>query len=407
MTLLLLILQSIPWYLFPGSKNANKTQDLPAKEPEVVVAPVAVADTTKIVEGDFEAPIPDYFNEIPETIELSILLPLGTTGELNEGAADFYCGAAMAVRDLGNKGLKISLNTYDTKETTVGPYSLKRSDVIIGPIQSSDIMDVMKRCPEDKYIVSPLDPRAAGLCETQRIIQAPSDAESQVLDLVSWVKEEYREGDRVFVICEGDNKALSANSKKMIQALDATGIDYKPEFDFARFDDVELMDAFGNTVGTDRYLIASENEAFIGTAVRIVSIFAMRKFGVALYCPSRVRSLDNVKTEHLHTSNMRVSASYQIDYSSPEVKNFIHSYRAFFNAEPNSFAFHGYDTVSYFVSLCSTYGTNWNKHLDAYKWKGLQTNFRFNPSEKVGNTNVATRRVIYNPDYTITTIGEL
>ena len=78
------------------------------------------------------------------------------------------------------------------------------------------------------------------------------------------------------------------------------------------------------------------------------------------------------------------------------------AYRALFNAEPNQFAFHGYDTMHFFIDICRTYGRQWPKVLQDYSERGLQTDFRFAREEGAeGFVNTAVRRVIYTPDFKV------
>ena len=94
-----------------------------------------------------------------------------------------------------------------------------------------------------------------------------------------------------------------------------------------------------------------------------------------------------------------MTASYYIDYEDPAVKRFILAYRALFQDEPGSFAFQGYDTMHYFVTICTRFGRQWYKKLPEYDEKGLQADFRFR--EESGRVNQAVRRIVYNPDLTI------
>ena len=96
-----------------------------------------------------------------------------------------------------------------------------------------------------------------------------------------------------------------------------------------------------------------------------------------------------------------MTAAYYTDYTSEAVKTFVLAYRALFEAEPNSFALHGYDTLHYFVDICARYGRNWPAKLCEYSESGLQTSFRFVPGTDKGQTNAAVRRVLFTPDYKV------
>ena len=155
--------------------------------------------------------------------------------------------------------------------------------------------------------------------------------------------------------------------------------------------------------GTNRVAILSESEAFANDVVRNLNVLIHNKYDIVLYSVSRIRSYDTIDVENLHNANLHVSMSYFINYDSPEVRRFISEYRAIFNAEPNQFAFQGYDVVSYFLKACAEYGTWWSKGLiDAPRANGLQSSFKFEKGERSeGLLNTAVRRAVYGSDYSV------
>ena len=55
-----------------------------------------------------------------------------------------------------------------------------------------------------------------------------------------------------------------------------------------------------------------------------------------------------------------------------------------------------------FASLYLEYGRRWFRKMPQFNWRGLQTDFRFEPGKGKGQVNKAVRRIIYNKDYSIT-----
>jgi hypothetical protein len=66
-------------------------------------------------------------------------------------------------------------------------------------------------------------------------------------------------------------------------------------------------------------------------------------------------------------------------------------------------AFQGYDIMYYFSRLCSTYGDSWAERLTTVRTPMLMSDFIF---EKKGDglSRNTVRRVIYEPDYSVTLI---
>jgi ABC-type branched-subunit amino acid transport system substrate-binding protein len=130
---------------------------------------------------------------------------------------------------------------------------------------------------------------------------------------------------------------------------------------------------------------------------------AHKKYEITLYSVAKIRSTPNLDIEDLHRLNLHVSSSYTINYDDRRTKDFIYEYRALYDAEPNSFAYMGYDTAYSILSMISRYGNGWNKEIVGKKFEGLQSDFIFeHDGFDTGLENHAIRRTVYNPDFTVT-----
>lgn len=348
--------------------------------------------------------------DIPDIIHVAIILPFHASDSIPDSRSlDFYSGALMAARDLGGtKKVPVSIRAVDcaAEGFSLDVPLLTGSDLIIGPIESDEIRAASLLCPPGKAVVSPLEPRAAALADSLNVIQAPTPVSEQIKDMVRWAVEDMVPGDTLVVISEKD-VVLSANSLLLLSTLEALRPDYV-KISYALTEGLDIQDTFtekATATGTNRYLIASDDESFINDAVRNVNLVAYKKNKVVLYCPSRVKSLNGTEIENLHNANAHMVTTYFVDYfNDPAVRKFLLSYRALFGAEPNSFAFQGYDTLHYFVTMCSTYGRMWSMKLPEYSEHGLQTDFRFDYAPSTGNVNRAVRRVVYSPDFQVRVI---
>lgn len=372
--LLLIIAQAIPWYLFPGAAPKDTSKAPKAKEPVETVVSMEEPDTLIRRTG------------IPEVLEMTFALPMG-----NPGNVDFYCGALLAARELGNDGLKINISAYDLSKCEVTEGMLERSDVFIGPIDCQDIRKVTAVCPRDRMIISPLDPKASALTETCNVIQTPVNTDEHLRDLTDWAVEGMNYNDKLVVVLETE----ADTSGVILDELDYLGVSYYITYGY-----MSVASACAPT-GRTIFLTGSDKEYFVSGVIRCVSVLALQQHDVSVFCPSKARSYDNLNVELMHNANVHMSSTYFIDYDSPAVKSFVYAYRAVFRAEPNSYSFHGYDTMKYFANLLSTYGYEWPERITEYPWTGLQTGFKFKKRGK-GAENCASRRIVYSPDYSIT-----
>ena len=341
--------------------------------------------------------------DIPQTIKVAMILPF-TSSKLSDNTVDFYSGALLAARDYGRAGVRVDIDAIDIRDSaSISPATLEAYEVIIGPISSKDMNVLLDKCPEGKFIISPLDPQAAALSKDRPSIQAPTPAALQNQDIVNWAIQDMMPGDSL-VLITSKGAPLSEGSRCIIETLRNSGVKYHT-ISYGILEGLSIQKAFEwhhSANGTTRYIVAADDESFVNDAVRNVNLMLFKKHDVALYAPSRIRSFNMIETEYLHSVNTHISAAYFTDFNNKKVSDFIMTYRALYNVEPNQFAFHGYDTMNCFISICHEFGRQWAKVLKDYNGHGLQTDFRFEREEgNEGFVNTAVRRVVYTPDYQI------
>jgi LysM repeat protein len=386
---------------FPGEEIVQIPQtETEAPVEEKTEAEYTSKDTVKVNETEVAAAIQD------EKIDATLILPLtNDAGEPNRNNMDLYSGALLAIYDLAEKGINCNLNVFDLmdKNAQFSTDIIKNSDVVIGPISAGDLTKIFYSAPGAKAIVSPLDPRAERLVkEHPEMIHVPTPHVSQYKDLVKWMEEDFREGDKVVMITE--KGARQSNITIPVkEALDSSSLAYSA-FSYSILegrDVTEPLIALMSTAGANRIIVASESEAFVNDVVRNLNLLIYNNLEIVLYAPSKVRGFETIEVENFHNTTMHVSLGYHIDYESPEVKAFLKKYRALYNTEPTQFAFQGYDIARYFMELSAKYGENWKEHLCDSPKEMLQSTFRFTKQGSGGHTNSGIRRIIYEKGYNI------
>lgn len=384
------------WYLFPGNKKKQKNQKEEVKEAVIPSTPEVPADT--LAAGIDSVDTEDLFVfDRPSLIQISLILPLQASSENPSSSfLEMYSGALLALRDLGDEGLKLRLKVIDSSTADLEGNSeiISESDVVLGPVSYNNILKTLPHCDRHQMLISPLEPKSAALTDSCNVIQAPSSWTSQVDDLICWLEEDLVIGDEVIVLKDNSEKGFGEQSRRMISQLEQRQLRYR---------EVSSLEGLGIEDNiTYRVLIASDSDAFITRSVRSAGISAELKKQVVLYTTSRVRNCVDSNVADLYNANTRMTAAYHVDYDDEAVKRFVMAYRAVFKSEPGSFAFQGYDTMMYFVKMCDEYGRRWHKKLPEKSERGLQSDFRFSEEEGNGRANIAVRRVVYNKDLTTT-----
>lgn len=337
-------------------------------------------------------------------VNLAIVMPFMVgTAKPSSSSIDFYCGALLAARDLGNDGTDINIDVYDVEDQSrsITAGIVSDLDFVVGPLSPNDIRRTYTAIGSDIVLISPLDPKGVELTEEYpKLIQVPTPHDFQYADLAQWIADESKPGDRTILVTEKGARSSDAMTS-LVNMIDLSGLKYTT----VSYSLLEGRDIIGSlkkateegAEHTNRFIIASESEAFVNDVFRNISLLSRENRRVEIFCHSKVRGYD-IEVESLHNNDLHVSLAYYIDYNSPDVIRFVKQYRALFNTEPTQFSFQGYDIVKYFSSLCAEYGDSWFNALGNVKKTMLQTTFDFRDGSRI---NEGVRRIEYEPDYQI------
>lgn len=366
-------------------------QTEPVEAPqEEQVAPVEVEDLSYMV------------SQPKDVVDFTLLLPLKVGNTATEANMDFYSGVLMALRDLEAEGLKVNMHVHDLYAGMPDVENLCKSDFVLGPVASRDVEVMLQMIDGRVPLISPLDQRAASLSNTYRhFIQAPAGAENQYEDLAQWMQDDFTPGDKILFVSEKNASNVQA-AVNVRSALARRELNYQI-LNYAITEGRMIPDSLNQYLvrnGTNRVVVASESEPFVGDVVRNLGIMLGKGYDIVMYAPSKVRNFDSIDGTALHDVASHISTAYHVNYGSTEVEEFIRVYRALFRTEPTQFAFQGYDTASYFVRKVARHGRAWTYKLSLERSHGLHTDFLFEADDNDNRHNIAIRRIIYQPDYT-------
>lgn len=388
-------------------KSATETHNEPAQSAEAKDSEKdrVVEDIATEVDADRDADSEKAVTfSSKKKVNLAIVMPfMAGTAKPSSSSIDFYCGALLAARDLGSDGTDINIDVYDvadqSRSITAGIVS--DLDFVVGPLSPNDIRRTYAAIGSDIVLISPLDPKSVELTEEYpKLIQVPTPHDFQYADLAQWIADEVKPGDRTILVTEKGARSSDAMTR-LVNMIDLSGLKYTT----VSYSLLEGRDIIGSlkkateegAEHTNRFIIASESEAFVNDVFRNISLLSRENRKVEIFCHSKVRGYD-IEVESLHNNDLHVSLAYYIDYNSPDVIRFVKQYRALFNTEPTQFSFQGYDIVKYFSSLCAEYGDSWFNALGNVKKTMLQTTFDFRDGSRI---NEGVRRIEYEPDYQI------
>ena len=356
---------------------------------------------------DAQPEIPAYLAQTD--VNLALILPFNASGTIHENSIDFYSGVLLAVRQLAEKeGINIDLNVFDAAQSSsrkATPEDLAMADFVIGPINSDAVRTTLGQIPARSAVVSPLDQRVGNLLTTSNaLIQVPTSYRNQYKDLAAWLREDYSVGETILLISESGIDA-GDYGRRISQQLSRSGLPVK-EFAYGILDGRSVSDRLAALLSADRtsrIVIASEREAFVNDVVRNLNLLRVGKgFDIVLYGPAKYRSFETIEAEALHNLRTHISTAYYIDYTTPEVRDFLLGYRAFFGTEPTQFSFQGWDIATYLIHAVARYGgDDWKEYLSGRPETLLQLRFDFEPTGFGSYENIGTRRIVYDEDFKI------
>lgn len=350
-------------------------------------------DGPAAMESDTLSPLPTSI------IRFALAMPLSGEKATNNNM-DFYSGALMAVRALGNEGLDVELDVRDLGEALGPEEGFEKDDFIIGPIHNNDMKLLLEKVDSLSVVVSPLDNRAGNVLGAGHrfFVQAGASSESQWGEAFDWARDIFAIQDTVkYVIISSDlDKAVLREAENMAKKA---GLAYSV-CTVGVQGEITDWETTANPPGQghNAVILAITNEAILNNAVRNTHILTLQG-NVSVFAGSKIRSYETIPVENLHRVGIHALCPYYVDYEDATTLDFIHQYRALFNIEPSQFAFQGYDLVYFMVKSYAKYGRNW-KYLigqdDATDM--LQTSFKIRRSANGVLTNCGMKRVLYGTD---------
>lgn len=352
------------------------------------------------------------------TYTITLVLPFNAsrlTTSLNAYTADFYAGTLIAMADLKKKGMfthfvlnVVDLSRYSSAWELVADNALRGSELIIGPISERDMQPVASYARSERIpVVSPLDLNTAPLAYNNPwfyLFPPQSDlALSHQIDKLAQARLN-GENESVTVIYEQGHED-SELVTSTIKELEAREIPYRTfSYDFLNGRGIDSqMYASLNPDAVNRVIIPSLSEAFITDALRNLNLIrSSRDCSIEVYGMSRWKSFETVELDYFHALDLRLAMSYHIDYSAPETMDFINKYKAAFNTEPTSFAFQGYDILTFFVEAMNTWGKNFPKGIINERKSLLQSDVLFLPTDTgSGYENRAFKDICFTDGWTV------
>lgn len=300
----------------------------------------------------------------------------------------FYLGALLALDSLKLEGLKAKVYVYDVNNTNesvaavLARPELPSMDLIIGPFFSGSFERMARYAKEHKIpIINPLSPRSEFLINNPYAVKVQPTMKQQVQIIADYIKK-HMPGSNIVVV-----RQYSFSENESVEV-------FRKNFKNGTLQEVVYMR--DSLPGIRKRLDKNRDNIIVGLSNENVFVMDLIRKLNDIRADYRIVcfGLDEwedfpLDTDHMVNLILHLPTAGFIDYTSPQVIDFIQKFRSRYSAEPlpDRYAFTGYDVTFYFLKALQKYGTDFSNCLPTWKYRGLQIPFSFHSTEKHGVEN--------------------
>lgn len=340
--------------------------------------------------------------EKPEMV-ISLILPFelksidyktATQTDLRKAeiAIDFYQGFKFGLDSAikSSNAVNFKLQVYDSNDNPASlsilasKEAIKNSDLIVGPVFPNGIKAFSTYSQNmKKYLVSPLAASDPETFNNPYLITINNFIDLHAYKAVDFIKKELKP-KKVIMVRSGqaDEYKYAVPFKKGLDSL-GKGLNFS-EIGIKAVG-YENVYKHLNPTGLNVIVLPATDRVFLLTILKELEKLKSN-FQIAIVGhPSweRLAFLDFQQLEYLNTY---LTSSYQIDYQSFKVSDFVKGYRYKFQVEPSEYAFKGFDIAYYFANLMIDQEHDFMKSIDK-SYTGLHNQFDFVYNAKFGYYN--------------------
>jgi LysM repeat protein len=308
---------------------------------------------------------------------------------------EMYQGILLAADTLRALGMDIDIHLFDIKRDSselkrlIDSGRLSDMDLMIGPVYSNNLSIVSKYADDkDIPVVSPVPLLSNSVLINNRMTFMANPSLEVAQEKISAELRDDSSANFVFIHSDSLRSDPSvAAFKRMI----FTELSTKTPLEEIRFkellfisrsmlsnDSINRLEHSLSLNSLNVILIASEDPAVISETLMDVHTLS-KKYNIKVIGYPAMRDLKNLDPKLYFDLGIELYSSYWIDYSRPDVRRFILSYRKKFLTEPpeESYAWQGYDIAYYFISGLAVHGKRFIRKPQIHNPDLLETEFDF------------------------------
>jgi len=288
------------------------------------------------------------------------------------GYLDFYQGALLALDSLRNKGISINLNIYDTERSPevmdkiLQMEEIRDLDLLIGTVNDQNLIKLAEYGREENIpVVSPFTPCNKWLRHNPFLIQLFPSREVEFKGWADYLVDYHDE--TIILVYNGDSAELDQINYLKQELLERLAyqtflseVSLKEVifYDTSTFDLAHILTQDNRNI----VVIPSDNEAYVGNILTSL-YFLSKEYEIQIFGLPNWPKFISMDLEYLHELDVHYYTSFYVDYSKPDVMDFMRTYREVYRTEPYhvsprgyNLSLYGYDIFNYFCTLVSENG---------------------------------------------------
>jgi ABC-type branched-subunit amino acid transport system substrate-binding protein len=209
------------------------------------------------------------------------------------------------------------------------------------------------------------------------VIKVQPAASSQILQVVQFISDEYKEA-KIIVLHDGN--PMKGGSDILFNACEEKKLDvhtvqsYEAALEFFSKEKENVIVTF------------SVNKTYILDLLSKLNEWR-NDYQMTLFGMPRWDKIEDIEVDYLVNLKSHIVAPDFIDYSDTVTKNFVSSFQERYKTDPDPLAFQGFDVAWYFIHALTGYGKTFEHCLPGFRMKLLQSDFRFSASKGNGYEN--------------------
>ncbi|MDR1581766.1 MAG: LysM peptidoglycan-binding domain-containing protein [Prevotellaceae bacterium] len=323
-----------------------------------------------------------YVYKSGTTFKISLIAPLKKNdGTINLSGTSFVSGALIAVNKMKNNGLTIKLNTFDLERNNGVNHILSlpeliESNVIIAQAPLNDLKKLADYANENKiHLVIPHESAACSLVENNPFVIQLYPSDNAVFRKL--MSKQYNE--EVVPILIKPEKPDSLTLENYRTALKKRFATFKEQVHKMGLRDLEYKNILAekklNLIFICPVAESSKNQPFVSDLIERLNLVKNRLsvYGRDVDIWQKFELID--KSLYFNT-NVHLTQPAFVDYNNEAAKLFVQLYRKAYNAEPEKYAFLGYDATYYFLSVLKKYGHEFQDCISGFDSILLQSHYK-------------------------------